>query len=110
MRDKQVLDALSLQRDKRILDALFPEDTMTDLCPQCGAGKVKEGPGWIEFALPRGYPFETPCEECKRRAYERAFEMGRKFGIARDEAVMQAMMAAVCGPEDDADEPVIVEK
>jgi len=47
-------------------------------CPECGSGVVSKPGHVITVRMPRDYPFDAPCETCKRRFDAAFFELGRR--------------------------------
>ena len=70
-------------------------------CPECGFGVVSETEHGITARLPghgikvrmsRGYPFDAPCETCKRRLDASVFELGRRAGQRAERAAFAFLM------------------
>lgn len=67
---------------------------LPDLCPSCGAGVVGRSPDGKPsgvFALPRGFPFDRPCEECSRRDAIRMRAAGERRAMEREWAIFEAI-------------------
>lgn len=57
-------------------------------CPACGAGPNDDG----TYTAPRGYPFESPCQECRRRTELRLRALGHAMAYAREKLVVDAVI------------------
>ena len=64
-----------------------------DFCPDCGAGIIEHGDGYLVCRVHKDYPFEKPCGTCERRNRERLAEFGREMAASREAAILKT----VCG-------------
>ena len=60
---------------------------MSQYCPQCGAGPNDDG----TFRLPKGYPFDPPCEVCAQRLRDVGFRLGQQAAEHVERQVFNAM-------------------
>lgn len=58
-------------------------------CPKCGAGLEKKVGNSAVFRLPRGYPFDPPCEECAERSKRHWQNVGKKIAERFHEEVLK---------------------
>lgn len=60
-------------------------------CPECGCGTVAQTETGIVHRLPRNYPYDKPCETCRRRSIEAARKLGAEIAKRQIEAVLKAL-------------------
>ena len=67
----------------------------TQYCEECGAGPVDSvsAPGkGMKIRLPHNFPYDQPCEACKKRDAERMQNLGRKFAMKREAAILKLIL------------------
>ena len=57
-------------------------------CPKCGACKNADG----TFTLHKDWPINDKCDECDRRAFKRAYKLGRKWRIEKEKIFFDILM------------------
>lgn len=80
-------------------DEKLAEKSVPDPCPACGAGPNGDG----TFRLPKGWPFDPPCDECRRRGAEVVRTLGEGLARKLDEKFWKAFLG-----EASADEPTVL--
>lgn len=67
-------------------------DPMKDtLCPTCGSGAPLSVDNVMHVTLPRGWPMNDFCQECKNAGLERMREFGRQTALQREKRFMDVI-------------------
>lgn len=74
--------------DKWYRVAIYESDPEGCYCNGCGAGRNPDG----SYRLPRGYPFDQPCEKCQLRTATDLEELGRQQGLRMEREVLKALL------------------